>query len=59
MTCYLRLTPKDWIDFKFNHFVKIDNVLYIVNHIYDYDITSSDSTKVDLITITDVNGYIS
>jgi hypothetical protein len=29
----------------------------MVNKIYDYDITSNGSTKVDLITIQDVKGY--
>jgi len=57
VTCYIKLTPLDWINFKFNKFVKIDNQLYIVNKIYDYDITSTQPTKVDLITIQDVTGY--
>ena len=47
----------DWINFKFYHFVMIENVLYFVNKIYDYDITSSDSVKCDLITISDISGY--
>ena len=57
VTCYLRLTPKDWIDFEFNHFVKIDGVLYIVNKIYDYNIESTESTLVELITVSDITGY--
>ena len=57
VTCYVKLTPLDWVNFKFNKFVKIDNQLYMVNKIYDYDITSTQPTKVDLITIQDVTGY--
>lgn len=57
VTCYVKLTPLDWINFKFNKFVKIDNQLYMVNKIYDYDISSNEPTKVDLITIQDVTGY--
>ena len=57
VTCYVTLKPSDYIQFKFNQFVKIGNQLYMVNKIYDYDISSNESTKVDLITIQDINGY--
>lgn len=57
VTCYLTLTPKDWTDFRFNKFIKIDGVLYMVNKIYDYNIETTEPTKVDLITITDIKGY--
>ena len=57
VTCYVKLTPLDWINFKFNKFVKINNQLYMVNKIYDYDLSSNQPTKVDLITIQDVTGY--
>ena len=36
VTCYLRLTPYDIANFKYNNFVKIENQLYMVNKIYDY-----------------------
>lgn len=57
VTCYLTLTPKDWTDFRFNKFIKIDGILYMVNKIYDYNIETPEPTKVDLITITDITGY--
>ena len=57
VTCYLRLSPTDFINFDYKNFVKIKNVIYFVNKIYDYDITSNQSTKVDLITIQDINSY--
>lgn len=57
VTCYLYLTPFDIANFKYNNFVKIENQLYMVNKIYDYQITDSNSTKVDLITIQDLKGY--
>ena len=57
VTCYLRLTPYDIANFKYNNFVKIENQLYMVNKIYDYQIDENQTTKVDLITIQDVNGY--
>ena len=58
VTCYLDIKPFDYCNFKFNKFIKIDNQLYFVNKIYDYDITNNSTTKVDLITIQNINGYI-
>lgn len=57
VTCYLRLTPYDIANFKYNNFIKIENQLYFVNKIYDYCIDENVSTKVDLITIQDIEGY--
>lgn len=57
VTCYLKLTPFDVANFQYNHFVKIENQLYFVNKIYDYQIDENIPTKVDLITIQDINGY--
>lgn len=59
VTCYVNLKPKDWSNFQFNKFVRVNNQLYIVNKIYDYDITDNKPTKVDLITIQDVSAYTS
>lgn len=57
VTCYLRLTPYDIANFEYNNFIKIDNQLYMINKIYDYQLNENVSTKVDLITIQDINGY--
>ena len=57
ITCYIMLKPTEYNQFKWNKFVKIGNQLCIVNKIYDYDMTSNQPTKVDLITIQDINGY--
>ena len=57
VTTYIRLTPSDFINFKFNQFWKIGNQIYIVNKIYDYDITSDKPTKVDLITVQNIEAY--
>lgn len=58
ITCYLRLTPYDVANFQYNNFIQIGNQLYMVNKIYDYQIDENESTKVDLITIQDIKGYI-
>ena len=57
ITCYVNLKPEDYSNFEFKKFVLIDNQLYIVNKIYDYDVTNNNSTKVDLITVNDISGY--
>lgn len=57
ITCYIKLSPIDFVNFQWNQFVVIGNQLCMVNKIYDYDITSNQPTKVDLITIQDVTGY--
>lgn len=57
VTCYIKLSPKDFVNFKWNNFILIDDTLYLVNKIYDYDITTNNSTKVDLITVYNINGY--
>lgn len=59
MTCYLRLSQTDFVNFKFSNFVKIGNMLYFVNKIYDFNVESNEPTKVDLISIQDINGYMS
>ena len=58
ITCYLTISPKDWLYFDFNKFIKIDGVLYMVNKIYDYNIENVEPTKVDLVTITNLRGYV-
>lgn len=57
ITCYMDIKPIDYCNFDFNHFVKIGNQLCMINKIYNYDVTSNATTKVDLITIQDVKGY--
>lgn len=57
ITCYLKLSQFDFSNFKFNKFIQIGNQVYVVNKIYDYNPATSDSTKVDLINIQDLNGY--
>lgn len=57
VTCYMRITPEDWEVFQFNKFVLIDNTLYVVNKIFDYSFNPSQSTKVELVSVNDVNNY--
>ena len=57
ITCYLRLTADDYKQFNFNRFVIIENQLYMVNKIFDYDVNSAESTKVELISINDLEDF--
>lgn len=56
VTCYAKLTQSDYATFEFNHFVMIDNQLYMVNKIFDYD-PESPLTKIELITIQNIKAY--
>ena len=58
VTCYVYMSPSDFIDFEFNHFIKIENQLYMVNEIYDFNASATNQkVKVDLITIQSIEGY--
>lgn len=59
LTCYVDLKPSDYNQFEWNKLVKIDGQLCIVNKIYDYNVNSNTTTKVDLITIQNIDGYTS
>lgn len=57
VTGYFYLTPQDFKNFRFNTLINIDNVLYRCNQIADYDISSTNSTKCELIQVFDIQGY--
>ena len=57
ITCYLKLSQYDFANFKFSDFIKINNQIYIINKIYDYNPATTYTTKVELITIQDLKGY--
>lgn len=57
VTCYVNITPEEYQKFEFNKFVNIDNQLYFVNRIFDFNLTSNEPTKVELITIQDPSAY--
>lgn len=55
VTCYIRMTYPDFINFKFNQLFVIDNCVFLVNKIIDFNPNSTEPTKVELIQISDVN----
>ena len=57
VTAYLRIDPIEYERIKFNRFVTIDNQLFMINKVIDYDINTNKSTKVELIQINDPDNY--
>lgn len=58
VTAYINIQPIDFINFKFNKFITLNNQLFIVNKIFDYDINAINKlTKVELIQVTDMDVY--
>lgn len=56
LTCYVKIRPEEFSKFNVNTFVLIDNQLFCVNKIIDFDVKNN-TTKVELIQVTDINGY--
>ena len=54
VTCYIRMSYPEFMDFKFNKLFVIDNNVFLVNRIIDFNPNSEAPTKVELIQITDV-----
>ena len=57
VTAYFYLLPQDFLEFKFNKFVMLDNVLYMVNKIFDFNLTIDKTTKVQLVQVNNIEGY--
>ena len=56
VTCYVRLNPIEFEQFNFKTFVTIDNQLFVVNKIVDYDVNAN-TTKCEFIQVSDTSGY--
>lgn len=57
LTAYFYLTPEDYKKITFRQFVKIDNILYHVNRIFDYDFDTNSPTKVELVQVWNLDSY--
>lgn len=57
LTCYVYITPEEYKDIKFREFVKIDNTLYHINSITDYDFDTNSPTKVELVQVWNIDAY--
>lgn len=59
LTAYFNIHPWEYISFDFNKFVTIDNQLFMINKIFDYDLNSTATTKCELIQISNIHAYTS
>lgn len=57
LTAYFYLTPEDYKKINFRQFVKVENTLYHVNRIVDYDFDTNSPTKVELVQVWNVDAY--
>lgn len=58
VTCYVNLTLADWLNFQFNHFVQIENQVYFVNKITDFDASGNNKcTQVELIRVINLSNW--
>lgn len=59
VTAYFHLNPSDFNSFKFNKLVTLQNQVFLVNKIIDYNLNVTDTTKCELIQISDLNALTS
>lgn len=59
MTCKVKLTWNDMIEFSFRNFVSINGTLWHVNKIKNFNPLSDDPVEVELIKVTNIEAYIS
>lgn len=52
VTCYVRMTYPEFINFKFNQLFVIDKSVFLVNKIIDFNPNSTEATKVELIQLS-------
>lgn len=57
MTCWAYITKSEFASWKFNIFVRIQDSIWHVNKIIDYDVTGNGLTKCELIRVSDISAY--
>lgn len=57
LTAYFNIHPWEYMIFDFDKFVTLDNQLWMVNKIFDYDPNSSSTTKCELVQVTKMSAY--
>ena len=58
LTAYVYITPDEFAAINFRQFVKIDNILYAIDKVYDYNFNASEPVKVDLVQVWDMSAYV-
>ena len=57
LTAYIYISPEEYKHIDFTEFVKIDNILYHIDKIYDYNFNSFEPVKMDLVQVWDLSAY--
>ena len=55
VTCYIRMTYPEFINYRFNQLLVIDNSVFLCNKIIDFNPASQTPTKVELIQVSNSN----
>lgn len=58
LTCYVKLSKLDMMNFTFKNFVRINDALFHPNQIIDYNPLSDAPVKVELIRVQNINAYL-
>ena len=57
LTAYVYLTIDEFKNIDFREFIKIDNILYHIDKIYDFNYNSESPVKMDLVQVWDMTAY--
>ena len=58
LTAYVYLSVEEFQNLDFTEFVNIDNILYHIDKVYDYNFNSDNPVKMDLVQVWNINAYL-
>ena len=57
LTAYVYISLNEFKNIDFREFIKIDNILYHIDKIYDYNYNSDEPVKMDLVQVWNLKAY--
>ena len=57
LTAYVYISIDEFKDIDFREFIMIDNILYHIDKIYDFNFNSDEPVKMDLVQVWDMSAY--
>lgn len=57
LSCYVKLTKSEMSKLKLNNFIIIDDSLFIIHKIIDFDLINENLTRVEFIRVMDMDNY--
>lgn len=57
LTAYVYLSIDEFKDIDFREFIKIDNILYHIDKVYDFNFNSDEPVKMDLVQVWNLSAY--